>query len=36
MSNKIIVRDSTGNVFADMGMKDAVTRLARAEIARAI
>jgi hypothetical protein len=32
----LIVHDSCGNVFADMGMPDAEERLARAELARAI
>ena len=36
MSDETTVHDSTGNVFADMGMADAETRLAKAEIARAI
>ena len=31
-----IVHDSCGNVFADMGMRDAETRLAKAEVARSI
>jgi len=30
------VHDSTGNVFADMGMRDAEERLAKAELARLI
>ena len=30
------VHDSTGNVFADMGMRDAEERLAKAELARVI
>lgn len=36
MSDDTTVHDSTGNVFADMGMADAETRLAKAELARAI
>lgn len=36
MSDDLAVRDSTGNIFADMKMKDAETRLAKAELARAI
>ncbi|HEX8454470.1 MAG TPA: helix-turn-helix transcriptional regulator [Longimicrobium sp.] len=36
MSNDTMVHDSTGNVFADMGLADAETRLAKAELARAI
>lgn len=36
MSDETMVHDSTGNVFADMGMADADTRLAKAELARAI
>jgi predicted XRE-type DNA-binding protein len=36
MSDEATVHDSTGNVFADMGMADAETRLAKAELARAI
>jgi predicted XRE-type DNA-binding protein len=36
MSNEPIVHDSTGNVFADMGMRDADERLAKAELARAV
>jgi predicted XRE-type DNA-binding protein len=33
---EINVHDSTGNVFADMGMRDAEERLAKAELARVI
>jgi len=36
MSDDTAVHDSTGNVFSDMGMPDAETRLAKAELARAI
>jgi predicted XRE-type DNA-binding protein len=36
MNDEVIVHDSTGNVFADMGMRDAEERLAKAELARAI
>jgi predicted XRE-type DNA-binding protein len=36
MSDDTTIHDSTGNVFADMGMADAETRLAKAELARAI
>jgi len=36
MSDETTIHDSTGNVFADMGMADAETRLAKAELARAI
>jgi predicted XRE-type DNA-binding protein len=36
MSDEMTVYDSTGNVFADMGMADAETRLVKAELARAI
>ena len=36
MSDEATVHDSTGNVFADMGMADEETRLAKAELARAI
>ena len=36
MSDDTMVHDSTGNVFADMGLADAETRLAKAELARAI
>jgi predicted XRE-type DNA-binding protein len=36
MSDETAVHDSTGNVFADMEMADAETRLAKAELARAI
>lgn len=36
MSDETMVHDSTGNVFADMGMADPETRLAKAELARAI
>jgi predicted XRE-type DNA-binding protein len=36
MSDETTVHDSTGNVFADMGMPDAETRLAKAELARSI
>lgn len=34
MPDEMLVHDSTGNVFADMGMADAETRLAKAELAR--
>jgi predicted XRE-type DNA-binding protein len=33
---RIDVHDSTGNVFDDMGMRDAEERLAKAELARVI
>jgi predicted XRE-type DNA-binding protein len=33
---EIQVHDSTGNVFEDMGMRDAEERLAKAELARVI
>ncbi len=36
MSDETTVHDSSGNVFADMGMADAETRLAKAELARTI
>lgn len=36
MSDDMAIHDSTGNVFADMGMADAESRLAKAELARAI
>jgi predicted XRE-type DNA-binding protein len=36
MSEGMEVHDSSGNVFADMGMRDAESRLARAELARAV
>ncbi len=36
MSDDTVVHDSTGNVFADMGMRDAEERLAKAELAREI
>lgn len=36
MSDEMMVHDSTGNVFADMAMADAETRLARAELVRAL
>ena len=36
MNSASVVHNSTGNVFADMGMRDAETRLAKAEVARAI
>ena len=36
MSDETAVHDSTGNVFADMGMPDAEARLAKADLARAI
>ncbi|HEY0153509.1 MAG TPA: helix-turn-helix transcriptional regulator [Longimicrobium sp.] len=36
MSDDTMVHDSTGNVFADMGMSDAETRLNKAELGRAI
>lgn len=36
MSNDFKVHDSSGNVFADMGVRDAEERLAKAELARLI
>lgn len=36
MSDDLKVHDSTGNVFEDMGMRDAEERLAKAELARLI
>lgn len=36
MSDDLEVHDSSGNVFADMGMADADERLAKAELARVI
>ena len=36
MSDDLTVHDSSGNVFADMGMADADERLAKAEMARFI
>jgi len=36
MKNDSQVQDSTGNVFEDMGMRDAEERLAKAELARLI
>ena len=36
MSDDTTVHDSSGNVFADMGMADADERLAKAEMARLI
>lgn len=36
MSDDLKVHDSTGNVFEDMGMRDADERLAKAELARLI
>lgn len=36
MSDKQQVHDSSGNVFQDMGMRDAEERLAKAELARLI
>lgn len=36
MNDDTVVHDSCGNVFADMEMRDADTRLAKAEIARVI
>lgn len=36
MSDETTIHDSTGNVFADMGMADAETRLVKAELARPI
>lgn len=36
MSEETAVRESSGNVFADMDSRDAEERLARAELARAI
>jgi predicted XRE-type DNA-binding protein len=35
-TDEIKVHDSTGNVFEDMGMRDAEERLAKAELARVI
>ena len=36
MSDDVKVHDSTGNVFQDMGMRDAEERLAKAELARLV
>jgi predicted XRE-type DNA-binding protein len=36
MDQDMIVHDSSGNVFADMGMSNAEERLAKAELARVI
>lgn len=36
MSDELQVHDSSGNVFEDMGMRDADERLAKAELARLI
>jgi predicted XRE-type DNA-binding protein len=36
MTTRLSEHDSTGNVFADMGMPDADERLAKAELARVI
>ena len=36
MSDESKVHDSTGNIFQDMGMRDAEERLAKAELARLI
>jgi len=36
MSDDTTVHDSTGNLFEDMGMRDADERLAKAELARLI
>lgn len=36
MCDDLTVHDSSGNIFDDMGMPDADTRLAKAEIARGI
>jgi predicted XRE-type DNA-binding protein len=36
MSDDIRIHDSTGNVFEDMGMRDAEERLAKVELARMI
>lgn len=36
MSDDVTVHDSSGNVFADMGMADADERLAKAEMARLV
>ncbi len=36
MSEELKVHDSTGNVFQDMGMRDAEERLAKAELARLV
>jgi len=36
MSDDMRIHDSTGNVFEDMGMRDAEERLAKAELARMI
>lgn len=36
MSDVVRVHDSSGNVFADLGMPDAEVRLARAELVRVV
>lgn len=36
MSEDLEVHDSSGNVFEDMGMRDAEERLAKAELARVV
>lgn len=36
MSNDTKITDSSGNVFEDMGMRDAEERLAKAELARLV
>ena len=36
MSEDALIQDSSGNVFEDMGMRDAEERLAKAELARLI
>jgi predicted XRE-type DNA-binding protein len=36
MTDDLKVHDSTGNVFQDMGMRDADERLAKAELARLV
>jgi predicted XRE-type DNA-binding protein len=35
-TKRVRVHDSTGNVFLDMGMRDAEERLAKAELARVV
>jgi predicted XRE-type DNA-binding protein len=36
MTDDLKIHDSTGNVFQDMGMRDAEERLAKAELARLV
>ena len=36
LNGELAVHDSSGNIFADMGMRDADERLAKAELARVI